>query len=464
MAVRQTNRGDKKVSMAQANYFLDRRKNKSNTFLMPSKELLKTIITDSHASVIPEVWERTQQIPTSSGKIIALTGVRRSGKTYHLFGIMNKLKAEGLASEKFLYVNFEDERLHIKGEDMDLLLQAYRELYPDLDMSECYFFFDEIQEVDGWEQFIDRLYRSISPHVFVTGSNSKLLSQEIASTLRGRAIAFEVYPLSFIEFVSVVNPGLNAHNSADRAKLVNLFESFLHNGGFPEIVKQDESLREKILQEYFDVMLLRDLVERYKISQVAVLRYFCKRVVGASAGAFSVNKVYNDLTSQNYRVSKDTLYSFQSNVEAIYLSRFVPKYDESVVKTEGSQKKAYVIDQGFGAALDFKLSQDTGRLLETTVALELLKQGKSIAYYQDSAECDFVVIEKGQVTEAVQVSASMTNEQTRTRELKGLVQCCKRFGLEKGTVVTLDTDEQLESEGVQVTVVSGWKHFFGDKE
>jgi predicted AAA+ superfamily ATPase len=426
---------------------------------MDKKQILKTVITDTHATPVPKVWKRTQEIPIDSGKIIALTGVRRSGKTYHLFEVMHKLAAAGVSFEKMLYINFEDERLHIAGDEMDLLLQAYRELYPDLNLSECYFFFDEIQEVDGWEQFVDRLYRSVSPHVFVTGSNSKLLSTEIASVLRGRAITFEVYPLSFNEYLEVVSPGLNPNGSADRAKLVNLFEGFLHNGGFPEIVKLDPSLHEKLLQGYFNVMLLHDLIERYNISQVAVLRYFCKRVIGATAGEFSVNKVYNDLKSQNYKVGKDTLYEFQNNVEDIYMSRFIPKYDESVVKTENSQKKVYVIDQGLGAALDFKLAQDSGRLLETAVALELIKQGRQLAYYQDSAECDFVVIQKDQVTEAFQVSVGLSDEQTRAREIRGLVQCCKRFALEKGTIVTLDSEEQLENSGIQIEVVPAWRHF-----
>jgi predicted AAA+ superfamily ATPase len=430
-----------------------------NTFLMDKKQLLKTIIADTHTAAIPEVWKRTQDIPIDSGKIIALMGVRRSGKTYHLFEVMNELQATGLVPEKMLYINFEDERLHISGSEMDLLLQAYRELYPDLDLSECYFFFDEIQEVEGWEQFVDRLYRSVSPHVFVTGSNSKLLSTEIASVLRGRALTFEVYPLSFSEYAQIVSPGLKPNSSADRARLVNLFEGFLHNGGFPEIVKLDASLHERLLQGYFNVMLLHDLIERYKISQVAVLKYFCKRVIGAAAGAFSVNKVYKDLISQGNKIGKDTLYEFQGYVEDVYLSRFIPKYDESVVKAEGSQKKAYVVDQGLGAALDFKLAQDDGRLLEITVALELIKQGKQLAYYQDNTECDFVVIQKDQVTEALQVSMELSDEQTKTREIKGLVQCCKRFGLEKGTIISFDTEEQLENNGVQVDVIPAWRYF-----
>lgn len=426
---------------------------------MTSKELLKTIITDTQAQTIPETWERTLKVPTNSGKIITLVGVRRSGKTYHLFHAMDELKRAGVTAKQMLYINFEDERLALTSSELDLLLQAYRELYPDLDLATCYFFFDEIQEVEGWEKFIDRLYSSISRNVFVTGSNAKLLSQDIASALRGRPITFEVYPLSFHEFITVVNPNLNPHNSADRVILVNLFERFLMQGGFPEIITQEESLKDKILQEYFNVMLFKDLVDRYKITQVAVLKYFCKRIVGTSAGEFSVNKIYNELKSQGYGISKDTLYEFQTYVEAIYLNRLVPKYAYSIVKAEGSQKKTYVIDQGLGVSLDFKLSQDKGRLLENTVALELLKQGKQIAYQQDAGECDFVVNEKDMATEAIQVTFDLADEQTRKREIKGLVQCCKTLGLEKGSILTFDQEDQFESDGIQVNVMPVWKYF-----
>jgi predicted AAA+ superfamily ATPase len=426
---------------------------------MNKKELLKTIISDSQSRMLPVVWNRTLTIPVDSTKIVTLTGVRRSGKTYHLFDIMNQLKESGVSSERFLYINFEDERLHLAGEEMDVILQAYQELYPHLTLSDCYFFFDEIQEVEGWEKFVDRLYSSVSQHVFVTGSNSKLLSREIATALRGRTITFEVYPLSFSEFVHVVHPGLNPHSSAGKAQLLSLFERFLHEGGFPEIITQQDDLKDKVLQEYFNVMLLRDLVERYAISQVAILKYFCKRVIGASAGEFSVNKIYNELKSQGYRVGKDSLYSYQENVEAIYMGRFISKYSESVVKSEGSQKKVYVIDQGLGSAIDFKLSQDTGRLLEMTVALELLKQGKQITYYQDGVECDFVVVDKGSVTEVIQVTHDMSDETTRKREIKGLMQCCKRFNLTSGIVLSLNDDETVEAEGVEIRIIPAWKYF-----
>jgi hypothetical protein len=427
---------------------------------MNSKDMLKTIITDSQLKLLPEVWPRTLKLPAGTGKIITLTGVRRSGKTYHLFNLMNRLRSNGVSNEKLLYFNFEDERLHFSPPELDLILQAYQELYPTLKLSECFFFFDEIQEAPAWEKFVNRVHDSISPNVFITGSNARLLSQEIATSLRGRTLTFEVYPLSFSEFSHIQSSGLNPYSSVDRAAIINLFERFMHQGGFPELIRQEDALKDKILQEYFNVMLFRDLIERYQIPNSTTLKYFCKRVIGASASEFSVHKIYNELKSQGYKVSKDTLYAYQDQVEAVYLNRFVNRWSVSVVKSESAQKKCYVIDQGLGAALDYKLSQDKGRLLETTVALELLKQGKQIAYHRNGSECDFVVTDKGNVTAAIQVTIEISDNKSREREIKGLVQSCQFFGLDEGVILTLDHTEELEREGVRVCILPAWQYFY----
>ncbi len=426
---------------------------------MRGKELIKTIIVDNQQRRFPEIWERKLAVPVNSGKIITLTGVRRSGKTYHLLNVARRLKRKGMNSCKLLYFNFEDERLDLTVRELDLILQTYQELYPKLDLFKCYFFFDEIQEIAGWEKFVTRLYETISKNVFVTGSNATLLSREIASALRGRTITYEVYPLSFREFVGVMEPNLNLDSSRSKVRLVGMFETFLEQGGFPELIKLEDGLKRKTLQEYFDVMVFRDLIERYEISQPTLLKYFCKRVIGNSAGEFSVNKIYNELKSQGYKVSKDTIYSFQEYVEAIYLTRFVSKYSHSVVKKEFSQKKIYVIDSGLGVALNYKLSQDRGRLLENTVALELIKQGKDISYFKNSFECDFVVVEKDKAVTAIQVTWDIGDKGVRDREVNGLVKACKQLGLGAGLILTFDQGEDFEEKGVEVKVMPAWRYF-----
>lgn len=426
---------------------------------MNTKELLKTIITDNQSRALPEIWARTMKIPLDTGKIITLAGVRRSGKTYHLYGVMKQLIKQKIPPTYILYINFEDERLKLTVSELDLILQAYQELYPNQAMEDCYFFFDEIQEVPGWKKFVARLYHSISQHIFVTGSNATLLSKEIAPALRGRTITYEVFPLSFHEFMEITAPGLQPHRSIDKAKIIHLFEQFLYQGGFPEIINKNDQLQNKILQEYFNVMVFRDIIERYHISQAAIVKYYCKRVVGNSAGEFSVNKIYHELKSQGYKVGKNTVYEYQGYVDAMYLARFIPKYAHSVLKTELSQKKCYVIDQGLGVALDYKLAQDKGRLLETTVALELLKQGKQIAYTQNGNECDFVEIEKGRVTAASQVALDLSDAVTKEREFNGLIRTCQSFGLPSGTILTLDQNDEQTIDDIVVRVIPAWKYF-----
>jgi len=426
---------------------------------MIKKDQLKNIIVDNQERVLPEVWERKLEVPLDSGKIITLSGVRRSGKTYHLFNLINRLKSRGLSDEKILYINFEDERLSLKVDELDLILQAYQELYPKIKLSDCYFFFDEIQEIEGWEKFVARIYASVSQHIFITGSNAKLLSKEIATALRGRTITFEVYPFSFAEYIKAVSPKLNLYSSKDKANLIHLFDKFMHWGGFPEIIKQKSDLKERILQEYFNTMVFRDLIERYQITNSSVLKYFCRRAVGASAEEFSVNKVYNELKSQGYQISKDSLYSFQDYINTIYLARFVPKHSHSVVKSENSLKKVYVIDQGLGSALDYKLAQDKGRLLETTVALELIKAGKQLTYQQNGSECDFVLIEKAKVVGAIQVTVDLTDVKTREREIKGLVSACLKFNLKKGIILTFDQSEEIKENEIKISIIPAWRYF-----
>ncbi len=428
---------------------------------MTDKNTLKTIITDNQDLPKIDIWPRKLTIPLNTNKIITLAGVRRSGKTYHLFNLIRTLKSQGVAANKILYINFEDERLQLKIDQLDLIIESFRELYPEQDLSECYFFFDEIQEVEGWEKFVNRVYSSLTKNVFITGSNAKLLSKEIATALRGRTITYEVFPLAFSEYVSILAPDINPQSSQGKAQIINLFNQFLYDGGFPELIKQTTEIKHKTLQEYFNVMVIRDLIERYDISQGAILKYFCKRVVANTAGEFSVNKIYREFKSQGYQISKNTLYDYQDYLEAIYLARFIPKYSHSVVKTEMSQKKSYVIDTGLGTALDYKLEKDQGRLLETLVALELLKQNKQVTYQQNGSECDFVIMEKNQVVAAIQVTFTLNDGETKEREIKGLINACKKFNLKQGYILTHNQEDELEQDSIKISIIPTWKYFTG---
>jgi len=203
------------------------------------KTQLKRIIADFHQTVLPDFRRRRLDVPLDTGKIIILVGPRRAGKTYYLFQLMQGLESAGIPRQEMLYINFEDERLDLEGEN-DLIFDAYRELYPAQDLSRVYLFFDEIQELPNWEKFVRRVMDTISRRLVLTGSNSRFLSREIATSLRGRGISFEILPLSFAEYLSF--SGLPADppvSSKDRALVGRAFEKYCFWGGYPELVEID---------------------------------------------------------------------------------------------------------------------------------------------------------------------------------------------------------------------------------
>lgn len=201
---------------------------------MKKKEQLKQIIRDFHLQESFYVIPRELKPPLDTKKIITLIGVRRCGKTSILYEMINTL-AQTIEKTKIFFINFEDERLNLSTDELDLLLQAFMELYPKQNLSECYFFFDEIQNILGWEKFVRRVYDTISKNIYITGSNSKLLSSEIATSLRGRTLSFEVFPLSFKEYLTFKDISIDLYSTKSLAHIKNAFALFLKNGGFPRL-------------------------------------------------------------------------------------------------------------------------------------------------------------------------------------------------------------------------------------
>lgn len=417
------------------------------------KELLKLIIRDFHVSPLPSLKRRTLQVPTDTGKIITLVGVRRSGKTSYLFNLIEDLLKQGVSMDRILYVNFEDERLELKTEELDLLLQAYQELYPDLQVEGCYFFFDEIQNIDGWDKFVRRVYDKGTKNVFITGSNARFLSSELATSLRGRTISYEVYPLSFYEYLSFkdVVPDVNSSNSI--ALINHHLTDYLKHGGFPEVIRYDDALRNRVLQEYFNVMIYRDLLERYEIKNLPALKFFLKRIMASATKQVSVNNIYNELKSSGFKIGKTQLYENLEACVSIYLAQILKKHTNSLVYRELGEKKIYAIDNGLLNAIDYKFSDDTGKSLEQAVFLELKRREMDIYFFKDKSECDFIVKHGVDVTQAIQVTVTMRDDKTRKREIRGLMDCCEAFGLKNGLIITLDSSEEFELNGIKVSVV-----------
>ncbi len=427
---------------------------------MIRKELLKELIVSFQETIPAKLFSRDVVPPIDTEKIVALRGVRRCGKSSILQLSINQLIESGIAREQILFLNFDDERLQFELSDFDLIIQAYQELYPTNLLRNTYIFFDEIQINKGWEQFVRRVYDQHSKHIFITGSNSKMLSSEIATSLRGRTLQYEILPLSFREFCNFRQLDSNVYSAVNKPKLVSAFTEYLHFGGFPEIVLMHHEHYERILQEYYFVMLYKDLVERYELKNTTAIKYFIHRLLVNITKSTSINKLYNELKSIGVAVSKNTLYELADYLEAIYFFMPVQKYEPSLVKQTSSDKKYYCIDNGLRKSLSRSTQEDNGILLENIVYLWLRAQCnnyRNIYYYKGAKECDFVVTHGSDTERIIQVSWDISEKSTYDREIAGLMEASKKLNCENLTIITSDFEQQIDIDGLVVNVVPAWK-------
>ena len=422
------------------------------------KTKLKEIILENQNSELPSIIEREYEIPFDLNIIISLIGARRSGKTFILYQIINNILNSNIKKEQILFLNFEDERLNLNADNLDLIIQAYTELFPDISLKDTFFFFDEIQNINGWQKFIRRIFDTKSKHIFITGSNAKLLSTEIATELRGRTITYTIYPLSFSEYLEFNNVEKTLYTQQNKSKIINYAQKFLFEGGFPEVVFFDNNVRVRVLQQYFNVMIFRDIVERYNISNIEILKFFIKKIFAGVTKPLSINKTYNDLKSLGYKISNKYLYEYLDHCNSVFISQPVKKFDYSEIKQEKSDKKVYIIDTGLLSAIEFSVSENKGKLFENMVALEFLKAEKEIFYFKKRKECDFVIKDQKEYL-PVQVAYEISGNDTKQRELKGLEEACKYLDTKEGIIITFDQEEEFYYHDIRVNIVPFYKYF-----
>lgn len=427
------------------------------------KQYLKTQIAMRQAEFPTDLKKREKPLPVNAGEIITIPGVRRCGKSSRMEAVVNELLASGVERERFLWVSFDDERLvRMTSDQLDLIIEAYREMYPDIDLSTVYMFFDEIQLIENWEYFVMRLYKHYSKNIYISGSNATMLSSELKSALRGWPEEEETFPLSFREYCEFKDIKTDSWLESDIAKLRNAFFDYNNEGGFPEVVLTQNPLQKaRILQTYFDTMLLRDLVEHYGLSNIEVLRYYLKRIMANLTKPTSIRAIHNDIKSRGLKVSKDDLYDWASHACDIFMFIRIANYSKSLQKIENSQPKYYCIDNGLRDAVLLPQSDDDGKKLENTVFLQLYRRRTpidQIYYYQGKGECDFVVQRGVDINQLIQVTWNMADEETRRREINGLVEAADVTGCDNLLIITADSNEEIKLDsGAVIHVVPAWR-------
>ncbi len=404
---------------------------------------IEEIISEFHKDELPQIIDRELEIPLDLPKIIAIIGIRRCGKTYLLYQVIKELR-KTIKKEEIFYINFEDERLSdFSVEDFSKINELYFKLNPK--STKIYMVFDEIQNINHWQKFLRRIIDKGNYRIFITGSSSKLLSKEIATSLRGRTLSFSLLPFSFRRFLTAKNfeiPDVDASTEKERGIIKKFLEEYLHFGGFPEIVNYDKNLKIKTLKSYWDLIIYRDLVERYNIKNIRAFKYLMRLVVESSAKEVSIRNIYNFMVSQKVRVSKTKTYEYFSFLEDINFVFPIRKFSFKFKAVEGSIPKLYVCDTGFINLFD---RETIGRKMENLVATELIRRTvyenelQKIHYWRDYSglEVDFVISENHEVKELIQVCYEI-NFKTRKRELDALIKASGELKCENLLVVTWD--------------------------
>ena len=396
------------------------------------------------------------------GKADAVIGPRRAGKTWLLYAHAARLQREQVLREQILYLNFEDERLSgLAAEDLHLFVDAWHRRYPSVLQAERHLLLDEIQTVPGWERFVRRLLDERGNRIVVTGSSARLLSREIATALRGRALTTEVLPFSFAEALThagIAVPALWPVPSSVAPVLRHALDRYLLTGGFPEVQALEADLRARVLRDYVDVALLRDVIERHGVTNIPALRSLTRCLLAAPAGKFSVHRFYNDLRSSGLAVSKDSLHDWLGYLEDACFVFFVPVYTQSEAVRRANPRKAYPVDPALTPG-----SSDIGHRLETVVYLELRRRGLELAWLpnEDGTDVDFMATNPGGERLLVQVSADISDPATRARELGALARAMRERGIREGTVLTLDGAESLAIPEGRIHVRAAWEWLAG---
>ena len=371
-------------------------------------------------------------------RIIVITGIRRSGKSTLLRQIADKIKP-------FYYVNFDDERLfNFELSDFQELMLNFRKT-GDADT----IFIDEVQNVANWERFVRRIHDE-GFKIFVTGSNARLLSSELATHLTGRYKKIELFPFSFTEYLDWFKLDIKNAGTINTARVLKAFDDYLSQGGFPEYIKYRDM---EDLQSTYNDIIYKDLIARFSIKNQKAF----KNLAAYLFTNFTKEMSYNSLKSVSGINNSNIIKDYIDYLQQAYLLFECFKYDYSLKRQNTYNKKVYVIDNGLRNSIAFKVSSDLGQLLENLIFIELKRRNKEVYFYRskENYEVDFVIHENP--VKLIQVCYSLSDDQTYKREIRALTSAMKDLNVKGGTVITYNETGNITEAGTTIEIIPAWK-------
>lgn len=417
---------------------------------MITKDLLRQVIYEQR-ELKEELGVRRQisQTDVDAEEIMVISGIRRCGKSV----LMQQIRSQ--RAERDYALSFDDDRLlHFTVEDFQTLCDVFAE---DFGVQHS-FYLDEVQLVEGWERFADRLQRHHNK-VFITGSNAYLLSRELGTLLTGRHLSHELFPMSMAECMELKGmtwEHKDFYTTEGRARLLNAQTTYLKEGGFPQYLKTGNP---RYLRELYSDIIYRDIVARHRLTsdrQLRELTYFL-------ASNVTHRFTYQSAAKAAGIKSAETASDYIGYLENAYLIGILSKYDHKVGQQIKSPKKVYFIDNALVHQIGFSFSENAGSNLENAVYIELRRRGYELFYYSNGAKCDFLIRRGADIIAAYQVTVAMDDPKTRQREISGLKAAMDAFDLREGVIITKDTNEDIAlDDGRTIRAVAFFRWVLGN--
>lgn len=412
------------------------------------KDLLKQIILEQQDVLQAQNKRYVQRYIAdewlTTTEILIISGIRRCGKSVLVQQIRDRLE------EKDFYFNFDDSRLaSFKLEDFQKLQECFVELFGE----QHTYYFDEIQNIEGWERFVRRLYNA-GNKVVITGSNARMLSRELGTHLTGRYIQVEIYPFSFGEYLLMQGVAVTAktmYTTAGRASIMNNFAGYLTSGGFPKYL-QDGSMA--YLSSLYESIIYRDILTRNGLTNEKEMLELMFYLASNATKRITYSSLGKIVGIQH----PDTIKNYLEYIQQTYLIFQLFRYDPSVKKQMSNPKKIYFVDNAIISRIGFNATENKGVFLENMVFVELKRRGLDVYYYSDKKECDFIVRQGIRITDAYQVTLNMSSPQTREREIAGVREAMQAYSLSKGYIITFEGKETITFEdNTVVEVIPAWE-------
>lgn len=428
------------------------------------KNAIAEIMREFYEEGLPEkIHPRVVEYYEKARNATSIIGMRRVGKTYVAFHRIQELLSDGIPLERIVYINFDDERLRgVSANDLKLIGEIHAAMYPEAAKEKCWYFLDELQDVEGWELFARRLVDSNRVQLCLTGSSAKLLSSEVATQLRGRSLDVEIFPLSFSEFLTfngLVKTVPQAPFSPRTAGLLrNAMIRYLEEGGFPDIQGEDLRIRNKLLQEYVNAVVYRDVIERHEISSTQALRYTLDYIIHNYARKISTRAISGALRAIGASDNRERISEYLQYFVNAYLIYPVSIRTDSLAVRRTNPDKFYIVDTGLIRSMTPKNDAERGWLLENLVFMHLRRGNNKIEYCinKSGGEVDFLVTDQNSKSrQLIQVAWNMEKSETSDRELSALRLARDEIKVKDCLIVTWDSETVLD-DGIKVVPVWKW--------